>query len=568
VNRQQQMGPQLEQARAAFQRRAWASAQQQLAAVDQVAPLSPEDLELLAWSAALIGRDEEHLRAMERLYQAHLDAGAEERAARAAFWVGQRLLTRGEPARAGGWYARAQRLVEGRDCVEWGYLRLPLVYRNMHGGDLTAARVAAQEAAAIADRFHEVNLSAFARCLEGCALLRLGQVEAGLPLVDEAMVAVTTGQLAPLLSGFIYCSAIAGCSQAYVVDRSREWTAALADWCDAQPELVLFNAQCLIHRSELMQLAGDWQQSVEEARRATERVSQAAAVEAAGDSLYQQAEVLRLRGDWEGAERVYREATQKGREAQPGMALLRLAQGRTVDAVSALRRVLQATSPTQARLKRARFLPAFVEICLAVGELDEAERGCVELEGIARDVGTDVLRAMAAHARGAVELACGRPEAALEPLRHAFRVWNEVGAPYIAARLRVLLARACRALGDADTAALETDLAREVFQKLGALPDLANLDGVVHHPPPAAIDGAVDRRSTPAPPLPDGLTAREVEVLRLVAAGLTNKVIARKLFLSEKTIDRHLSNIFAKIDVASRAAATAYAYQRGLVEVT
>jgi len=266
---------------------------------------------------------------------------------------------------------------------------------------------------------------------------------------------------------------------------------------------------------------------------------------AAADSHYQQAEVHRLRGDFPAAEQAYRTASELGRAPQPGLALLRLAQGRTADAVSALRGALSAMQGDE-RLQRARLLPAAVEIALAAGDVDEARRACVELEGIAVEFGTEVLGAMAAHARGAVELADGHPDAALAPLRRAFRVWHEVGAPYIAARLRLLISRACRALDDRDTAALELDLARAVFERLGAAPDLAAL--------------APGSRETPA-----GLSPRELEVLRLVAAGKTNKTIARELCLSEKTIDRHVSNIFVKTNVASRAAATAFAYQHGLM---
>jgi len=533
--------------REGYRRHAWAEAYRCFAAADKKAPLPAPDLELYALATGLLGRDDEYLQLVDRLHQLHLDGGDQARAARWAFWHGFRLMGMREAGQASGWFGRAQRLIENVDCVEHGYLLLPKAYRLTRTGDHEGARAAAAEAAAVGDRFHDADLSAFARCIEGKLLLLQGQIDRGLALLDEGMVSVTTGRLDPVLTGLAYCNAIACCSQVYIMDRAREWTSALAGWCAAQPDLVPFNGTCLVHRAELMQLAGSWREAIDEARRASERASRKIDWQASSDAQYQQAEVHRLRGDFPAAEGAYRSASELGREPQPGLALLRLAQGRTADAVSAVRGALSATND---RLHRARLLPAAVEIALAAGDVEDARRACAELEAIAADFGTEVLGAMAAHARGAVELAGGHPEAALEPLRRAFRVWHEVGAPYIAARLRLLIARACRALGDRDTAALELDLARQVFERLGAAPDLAAL----------GTSEAASGRAAPA-----GLSPRELEVLRLVASGKTNKSIAKQLYLSEKTVDRHVSNIFAKANVASRAAATAFAYQHGLV---
>jgi DNA-binding CsgD family transcriptional regulator len=530
-----------------YGRQAWAEAHRCFSAADRKAPLAVSDLELYAWSAALSAHDDEFLALLERLYQFHADGGEPLRAARWAFWLGFRLSALREFGRASGWLTRAQRLVEQDDCVEKGWLLIPIVYRQLAAGDHDSARESAAEAARIGDRFADADLGAFARCAQGRVLLEQGQVERGLALLDEAMVAVTTGGLAPVLTGIIYCSAIAGCSQVYVMDRAREWTAALARWVAAQPELVPFSGACLVHRAELMQLGGSWREAIEEAGRAADRVRRKVDWQATANAYYQQGEVHRLRGDFSAAEQAYRSASEVGREAQPGLALLRLAQGRASDAVNAVRGALRATT---GRLQRARLLPAAVEIALAAGDVDDARQSASELQQIASDFGTEVLCAMAAHALGAVALAEGRPEAALEPLRRAFRVWNEVGAPYIAARLRVLIAQACRALGDRDTATLELDMARHVFEQLGAAPDLAAVDA----------PGPSGSRAARA-----GLSPRELEVLRLVAAGKTNKSIAKQLFLSEKTVDRHVSNIFAKTNVGSRAAATAFAYQHGLV---
>jgi len=358
------------------------------------------------------------------------------------------------------------------------------------------------------------------------------------------MVATTSGRLSPIVTGLTYCTAIACCQQVFALDRGREWTAALSSWCGRQPQLAAFTGKCLVHRSEIMQLGGEWGEAIGEARRVSE-AARRADPEAAADAFYQQAEIHRLRGERAEAERAYRAASEHGREPHPGLALLWLQAGRGEAAASALRRLLGAIRPP---LRRAQFLPATVEVMLAVGAADEAATGARELEEIAARFGTDVLGATAAHARGAVELAAGRAALAVEPLRRAFGIWQQLGAPYLAARVRLLVARACQALGDEETAKWERELAGEVLARLGA-----------------AADPTDEPRQAGARAVPGGLTARELQVLRLVATGKTNKAIAKELFLSEKTVDRHVSNIFTKVDVASRAAATAFAYKHHLV---
>jgi DNA-binding CsgD family transcriptional regulator len=361
------------------------------------------------------------------------------------------------------------------------------------------------------------------------------------------MVAVTAGEPSSLVTGLMYCAVIQACQEVYAFGRAREWTAALAQWCDEQPEMVAFTGVCRVHRAEIMQLRGAWQEAIEEAQRVRARAEGVVSLQTVAAALYQQAEVHRLRGEFAAAEEVYKSASQCGLEPQPGLALLRLAQGRTDAAVAAIRRAVGATAD---RLQRTKLLPAHIEIALAAGDVQEARGACHELEEIAGAFDTGVLGAMAAHARGAVDLADGNPHAALGSLRCAFEVWQQVGAPYAAARVRVLIGLACRALGDDDGGGLELDAARAVFEQLGAAPDLARVD--------ALIQGAssVHRH---------GLTRRELQVLRQVAAGKTNKAIAAELCLSEKTIDRHVSNIFTKLDVASRAAATAFAYEHELI---
>lgn len=539
----------LRRGRAAHARRAWEEAREELSLADRATPLGTADLERLAWASTLTGRGEEVLGLLERLYKAHLDDGEPVRAARAAFWIGFRLFALREPGRAGGWMARSQRLIEqtGRECVEEGYLRLPVAQRSMGAGEWEAAREASADAARIGDRFGDRDLVAFARNLQGCALMRSGRVKEGLALIDEAMVAVTSGELTPIITGLTYCIAIANCQQVYALDRAREWTSALAGWCDAQPQLTTFTGACRVHRVEIQQLAGAWPEAIEEARRVSERPARPAEPpEATGDAFYQQAEIHRLRGDLGAAEEAYGKASQAGREPQPGLALLRLAQRRRDAAASGIRSALGAASDP---LRRAKLLPAAIEILLAAGDLGEGRAASRELDAVAARFDTEVLAAMAAQGRGAVVLAEGDASGALGPLRHAFAVWQRAEAPYAAARVRVLLALACRALGDRDGAALELAAARNAFERLGAAPEVARVDSL----------------SDERPARLHRLTARELEVLRLVAAGKTNKAIASQLFLSEKTVDRHVSNIFMKIGVSTRAAATAFAFKSGLV---
>lgn len=529
--------------------RAWAEAFEAFARADARGPLDRDDLERLAWSAALTGNDEAFLGALERLHQACVSAGECVRAARAAFWLGFHLSSLGERSRAAGWLARANRLLEGQEdpCAERGYLLLPTAHRHLAEGDDASAEAAADEAARIGELCRDGDLVALARNLEARALLRQGRIQRGLALLDEVMIAATSHELSPVVTGIVYCNGIVACNQACALDRAREWTLALSRWCDDQPELVTFTGHCIVHRVELMQLGGAWREALEEVRQVSERHGGRADPDAFGDAWYQRGELHRLRGEFDEAEAAYRLASESGREPQPGLALLRLAQGQTDSAVGALRRVL---STTDVKWQRARLLPAFVEVMLAAGELNEAGSACRELDEIAHYFGTEILGAMAAHARGALFLAKGENREAIEPLRLAFTVWHKAGAPYIAARIRVLLSRAFAVVGDHEGAELEQSAARRVFEELGATADLSRLNAAAS--PAARADV-------------HGLSPREMEVLRLLASGKTNKSIARALFVSERTVDRHVGNIFTKIGVASRAAATAFAYEHHLV---
>jgi DNA-binding CsgD family transcriptional regulator len=544
----------LDRGRAFYQGRSWADAFQALSEANGITPLAPADLQLLALSAALTGHDDEFLTTLERLHGLYLEEGAFAAAARAAFWLGFRLMSLGEMGQSAGWMSRVQRLVEreGRECAAQGFLLVAGAFRAIAGGDLAAAYQAAERAAAIGERCQDRDLEAFARQQQGRVLLRQGRLEQGLALLDEAMLAAKAGEVSPVMTGLLYCGAIAGCHHVYAFDRAREWTAALSDWCQAQPQLVSFTGTCLAHRAEILQLGGSWPEAIAEAERATERC-RAQEQQVAASALYQQAEIHRLRGDVAAAEAAYRSASQQGLEPQPGLALLRLAQGDQPAAASAIRRVVGATADP---LERTRYLPAQVEIALAGGDLPEARGACEQLEASAGELRSEVLGAIAAHARGSIRLAEDDPAAALPPLRQAFALWQRIGAPYLAARVRVAVGRACRALGDDEGAGLECQAARELFERLGARPDVAVVQALQSGPASPAVN-------TPAST--HGLTARELQVLRLVAQGKTNRAIAGELGLSEKTVDRHVSNIFNKVDVSTRSAATAFAYQHQLV---
>lgn len=538
----------IERGREAYAGHAWGEAHAQLARAAERGALDGGDLELLATSAYMLGRADEWTSGLERAHRAHRDAGQPLRAARCAVWIGLGLLLRGELGPATGWWSRAQRLVdrEQRPCVEQGYLLVPVMLQQEHSGRFTDADATAAAAAEIGERYGDPDLVALSIHAQGRARVLAGRVAEGLALLDEAMVAVTAGELAPIVTGLVYCSVIEGCHEIFALRRAREWTAALTQWCAGQRDLVAFNGTCLVRRAEIMQLQGAWPDALEEARQAAERYARQLGELAAGQAWYQQAEIHRLQGDLAQAEESYRTASRRGCQPQPGLALLRLQQGDAEAAASAIRR---AVGETETPLKRARLLPAYVEIMLAIGEAGAARAGLDDLEAIAeRYERSDMLAALIAQSRGAFELAGGDCPLALRTLRQAEQTWRELDVPYEAARVRVLVAQACRGLGDADAAAMELDAARTVFEQLGAKPDLARLESL-----------AGLRSGT------HGLTSRELEVLRLVAAGHTNRAIASQLVISEHTVARHLQNIFAKLGLASRTAASAFAYEHDLV---
>jgi DNA-binding NarL/FixJ family response regulator len=537
----------IERGRAAFDRQAWGRAYEHLSAAALDEPLEVEDLERLASVAYLVGRSAESSDVWARAHQECARIGEVARAARCAFWLAFALLNNGELARGGGWVDRAQRLLDDRklDCVEQGYLRHAAALRAVFSGDVGAAHAGFSQAAGMGERFRDPELATLARIGEGRCLIYLGEIDKGLALLDEAMVAVGAREVSAIATGDAYCTVIEGCQELFDVRRAHEWTTALTQWCD-QPDLVLYRGQCLIHRAEMLQLRGAWSDALREAERACGRLADPPGQPAIGAASYLRGELHRLRGEFADAEDAYRAANELGRDPQPGLALLRLAQDRVPAANAAIRRVLQEAADP---ITRVRILAPYVEIVLAAGDVEAARAAADELAVIADELNQPFLRALKAHVAGAVLLSEDDAPNALVALRRAWTGWRELEAPYEAARVRLLMASACRAVGDDDSAEMELDAARRVFAELGAAPDMTR---------------AASLSRVMAGTLPGGLTAREAEVLSLVAKGRTNRDIAGQLVISEKTVASHVSHIFTKLGLSSRAAATAYAYEHGL----
>lgn len=533
-----------EQARAAFDRRAWAEAYALLTDACAGDHADATALERLAVAAYCVGDDAASERAWQRAHAEWLRVGDLSRAARAAFWLGLTMLLRGDGAPGGGWLARCARLSADLepDDVAHGYLLVPAALEALRSGEAAVSYDHSVRCAGLAERHGDGDLRALGCLGQAQASLALGDTTRGVALLDEIMVAVTAGEVSVVPAGIVYCAVIASCLDVFDLRRAAEWTAALHRWCAAQPDLVPFRGQCLVHRSQILQAHGAWPEAVAEAGRACEYLARPAHP-ALGLALYQRGELHRLRGELAAADAAYRAASEHGLDPVLGVALLRLAEGDVAAAAAAVQRALDAGH------ERPRALAAYVEIELAAGDVPAARAGADELAATAVGSGAPLLEAMAAQARGAVLLADGDTRAALAVLRDACDRWHALDVPYEAARVRVLIGLACRSLDDHAGCDVHLDAARAVFDRLGAAPDLARVT--------AASDAARPARGV--------LTERECEVLRLVAAGLTNRAIAAELGISEHTVGRHLQNIFAKAGLPSRAAATAYAYEQGLV---
>ncbi len=536
----------LRRGRKSFEQREWAESYRLLQAADRDAALDPEDLERLAIAAYLIGRDHDFEAFTARAHQAFLDRADAEKAARAAFWLGFAVMERGAIAPASGWFARAGRVLDERqlDCVVRGYLLIPVGIASIMRGDPSSAHATFSQAAEIARRFADRDLASVACHGRGRALIRLGRIGEGVALLDEAMASVIAGEVTPLVAGDVYCSVLGGCQETFDLRRAYEWTASLAEWCTAQPDLVRYRGECLQYRAEVLQLRGQWNQAARDAQSACELLMSRPA---AGAAFYRCGDIHRLRGELTKAEEAYTRAHERGRKPQPGLSLLRLAQGRIAAAAASIR---SALLDTQTQIGRARILPAAVEVLLAADDIAGARAASAELSEVAGAIGAPLLAAASAHAAGAVLLADGGIEGASTSLQHACEAWRELEMPYEEAQTRLLLALVCQKRGDQDGRRLEIETAGRIFTHLKADSGLAR---------PGEQSARVSHQRI------GPLSEREVQVLRLLAAGKTNRAIADDLFISEKTVARHMSNIFGKLGVSSRTGATAWAFRHNLI---
>ena len=522
----------------------WVDARELLAATDQDR-LTPSDLELLAIASGLTSRDDAEITAWERAHNAWREAGDLPRASRCAFWLGLNYVNRRVMAPAMGWFQRGLRLLEEADldCAERHMFGIPMALQQLPR-DARGALEAFDQLVDVMVTFDDREAAAFARLGKGQALIRLGNAIEGCQLLDEAMTAAMAGDVNPVGVGIIYCAVILECRRAFDVRRAREWTAQLSAWCDRQQGLVPFQGQCLIHRSEVAQLDGDWDAAMHEAVAACDHLDDPRAEPLLGMALHQRAELHRLRGEFDDAESDYRAAAEHGHRVEPGLQLLQLATGDVAAAEAAMRRAL---SETQGPVRRGRVLAGYTEIVLAAGDVTAARQAVEELATLGAEAASPLLSASAAHWEAAVLLAENEPGPALERLSVAEDLWRQLGAPWETARVRLLRAKACEQSGDRATADLERAAARRALDALGAVVEVA------------------ETRLPLAPEEPPGgLSPREIEVIRLVATGMTNKGIAKALVISEKTVARHLSNIFTKLGVSSRSAATAWAHREGV----
>jgi DNA-binding NarL/FixJ family response regulator len=534
----------LEQVRAAFAARAWREAADRYATAAESMPLQADDHARRAAAAFLLGDDTACERAWEDAYRSAIEAGDRPAAAQYAWWTAICHLLQGQMAQSAGWLERTRRIVdETGECAASGYLLIPDLLRVL-GVDPFVAHDLAERAIDIGSQLDDADLRAFGLLGRGQALIAMGRTTDGFNSLDEVMLAVTRGEVAPITVGVVYCAVVLECMAQFDLARASEWTTALAEWCAAQPDLFPFRGQCLVHRSQLQQAAGNWSTAVAVAEDACRHLADPPHP-ALGLARYQQGELFRLRGEAEQAAAAYRDASRLGRDPMPGMALLEVARGQTAAATASIRRALQEA---RTAAERPALLSAAADIFGEGGDAPAARSAADELATMASASTAPVLQAMAEHATGTVLILEGEPAAALECLRSAARSWRTLHMPYEGARTGVAIGIACAALSDHTAADLEFRNAHEAFLALGAKPDVDRLAALTRNPPSDA-----------------GLSDRERDVLTHLAAGRTNKEIAEALMISPHTVRRHVEHIFTKLGVTNRAAATAHAYEHGLL---
>ena len=509
-----------------------------------------DDLERQAVDAYLRGADDATEALWTEAHNESLQSGDTIRAGRCIYWLVLDLFNRREWARGNGWLARGLHLLEPvGESPSLGLLHVLATRNHLRLGEVDAAAQAADRAIELARQFNDADLNVFSRMSLALVHARRGKAQDAAALFDEIMVGVTVDKVSPIAVGVVYCAVIEACRALFDFSRAREWTAELDRWVSARPTIVAFRGKCLVHRSEILRQSGAWSEALTEAERACawSGTHENSFKYPAGAAFYELGEIHRLRGNPEEATAAYRSASEHGHVPEPGLTLLQFAEGKRDVAAASVRRLL---GERQATLARAEVLLAAAEVLTAVDDLTTARSAADELARMSEQVAAPAVRAYAANANGAVLLADNELPAALRRLRESWTLWQELELPYQAARVRVLIAQACQQLGDSVAAAFEFDAARQFFQRVSAQPDLARV-AELREPKRATVSHV--------------LSARELEVIGLVAKGRTNREIARQLSISERTVDRHVSNILLKLNLPTRSAATAYAFQNDLI---
>jgi len=512
-------------------------------AVDDPA-LDAERGDLLADAAWWLGRLDDCIAAREHAYRTYDELGDDRRAGQCAVWLWEHYAITARPANASAWLRRARRALEGQtECIEYGALLLREAETAHGAGELDRADALATEAITLARSLRSPDLEAEALQAKGRVLIDRGDVAEGMGHLDEAMLFAVEGRLRPFSTGKVYCSLIGACEQLGDYDRAAEWTEATTRWADQHP-FAIFPGICRVHRALVLKRRGSLEEAEREAARACEELAHSH-ISNSGAAYAEVGDIRRRLGQLDEAEAAFARGQEITGRPCAAVALLRLAQGRVDAAQTIIARCLTETSTP---LSRANLLPLQAHIAIAAGDLDAAAEALAELDTIVAAFDNPEHGAAARSTRGRLELACGDTEAACATVGQAIEQWLGLGVPYEVATARTMLGQALRERGDDAAAAESFAAAAKLFDQIGARLDAHLLAA----------------ESTPV--LPAGLTGREVEVLQLVAAGLTNNEIASELFLSAKTVSRHLSNIFTKIGVTSRAGATAFAFEHGLVD--